>query len=102
MNRKNIRESEVESHLRRSVESIGGQCVKFIPDYKRGWPDRILIVPGGVLVWVETKRPVGGRLSAAQLLAHASLRRLGQRVEVVWSREDADRLVESLRAGAGT
>ena len=94
--KKDIRESEVEGHLRRSVESTGGQCVKFLPDYKRGWPDRILLLPGGALVWVETKRPVGGKLSAAQLVAHELLRRMGQRVEMVWTKEEADRLVESL------
>lgn len=44
MKKKDIRESEVEGHLRRSVESMGGQCVKFLPDYKRGWPDRILLL----------------------------------------------------------
>ena len=96
MKKKDIRESEVEGHLRRSVESRGGQCVKFLPDYKRGWPDRILLLPGGGMVWVETKRPVGGKPSAAQLMAHQSLRKLGFRVEVVWSLEEVDRLVESL------
>lgn len=96
MNRKDILESEVEGFLRRYAESSGGQCVKFLPDYKRGWPDRILLLPGGVSVWVETKRPVGGRLSPAQLVAHEHLRRLGQRVELVWTKEEADRLVRSL------
>jgi len=94
--KKDILESEVEGHLRTRAEQVGGQCVKFLPDYKRGWPDRILLLPGGVSVWVETKRPVGGRLSASQLLAHEVLRRLGQRVELVWTKEEADRLVESL------
>jgi len=70
--------------------------VKFLPDYKRGWPDRILLLPAGRLVWVETKRPEGGRLSSAQLVAHEQLRRMGQRVELVWTKEAADRLVESL------
>ena len=94
--KKDILESEVEGHLRRITEAHGGQCVKFIPDYKRGWPDRILLLPGGVLVWVETKRPVGGKPSAGQLLAHELLRRMGQRVEMVWTKEEADRLVELL------
>ena len=96
MSKKNVLESEVESHLRRSAESTGGLCVKFLPDYKRGWPDRILLLPAGRLVWVETKRPEGGRLSSAQLVAHEQLRRMGQRVELVWTKEAADRLVESL------
>lgn len=93
---KQVRESEIESYLRRLVESLDGECVKFIPDYKRGWPDRILLLPDGTLIWVETKRPVGGSLSPAQLVAHVQLRRLGQRVEVVWTKEDADRLIGEL------
>ena len=96
MRKSDILESEVESHLRKLVERAGGQCVKFIPDYKRGWPDRILLLPGGTLVWVETKRPEGGKVASAQKVAHLILRRLGQRVELVWTKEEADRLVESL------
>ena len=92
------RETEVEAYLRKKVEAAGGVCKKFIPDFARGWPDRIVVLPG-VLVWVETKRPVDGRLSPGQLVAHEDLRRLGQRVEVVWSKEQAQRLVEMLTAG---
>ena len=98
---KDVLESRVESHLRKKAESMGGMCVKFIPDFARGFPDRILLLPGGVIVWVETKRPVGGRLDGAQNVAHVLLRRLGQRVDVVWSREDADQLLKSLSGGVG-
>lgn len=89
-------ESEVESYLRKLVERRGGVCIKFLPDYSRGFPDRILLLPGGKLTWVEMKRPQGGRLSPAQKVQHVLLRRLGQRVEVVWSKEQADALVKSL------
>lgn len=91
-----VAEHEVESYLRRRVEAQGGKCVKFVPDFARGFPDRIVILPHGVLVWVETKRPVGGVLDPYQNLQHTVLRRLGQRVEVVWSKEDADNLLASL------
>lgn len=89
-------ESSVEQHLRRRVEERGGRCVKFDPGSYRGWPDRVVLLPGGALVWVETKRPRGGRVSPSQLLAHEQLRRLGQRVEVVWTKGEADALLERL------
>lgn len=89
-------ESEVESHLRTVAEKAGGLCIKFIPDYKRGFPDRILILPEGKLVWVETKRPEGGRVSGAQRVSHEVLRRLGQRVYLVLTKEQADTLVREL------
>lgn len=89
-------ESEVERYLRERVESVGGKCIKFLPDFSRGYPDRILMLPHGILVWVEMKRPVGGRVDPAQNVAHTILRRLGQRVEVVWSKEEADGLIRRL------
>ena len=93
---KNQLENEVEGHLRRRVEKVGGVCVKFLPDFARGVPDRIVLLPRGVLVWVETKRPQGGVLSPAQKVQHVLLRRLGQRVEVVWTKDQADALIDSL------
>jgi len=91
-----MREREVEAHLRKSVERAGGRCEKFIPDNDAGMPDRIVMLPGGILVWVETKKPVGGEVSKLQLLQHSRLRRIGQRVEVVWTKEQADALVDEL------
>ena len=91
-----MREREVEGYLRRRVEAHGGECRKFIPEQDPGYPDRIVMLPGGVLVWVETKKPSGGRVSPLQKLRHKELRALGQRVEVVWTKEQADALVEEL------
>ena len=89
------RESEVEACLRQKAEVRGGVCKKFLPDYSRGWPDRIVLLPGGVQCWVETKTR-GGVLSGAQLVAHEDLRRLGQQVAVVWTKEQAAALIEML------
>lgn len=92
-----VSEAEVEAHLTRLVrDEVSGECVKFIPDYKRGFPDRLVILPGGRLVWVETKRPQGGRVSGAQRVAHEKLHRMGHRVELVWTKEQAEELVARL------
>ena len=87
-------EREVESYLVRRVEEMGGMCPKF--ESVRGWPDRIVILPGGILAWVETKRPVGGALSPAQLVVHEQLWRVGQSVYVARSQEEVDVLLERL------
>ena len=89
-------ESSVEQYLRRKVEAAGGRCVKFDPGTYRGWPDRIVLLPCGVIVWVETKRPTGGRVAPAQRIVHEELLRLGQRVVIVWSKEEVDELLEYL------
>ena len=98
---KNQLENEVEGHLRRRVEKAGGLCVKFLPDFARGFPDRIVLLPGGVLVWVETKRPQGGVLSPVQKVQHVLLRRPGQRVARAPTKDQADDLIDSL-VGTGT
>ena len=87
-------EREVEGYLVRRVEEMGGMCPKF--ESVRGWPDRIVILPGGILAWVETKRPVGGTPSPAQLVVHEQLWRVGQSVYVARSQEEVDVLLELL------
>lgn len=90
-------ERDVEAYLRTRVEQAGGLCVKFIPDLVTGMPDRVVILPGGVVVWVETKKPKGGSVSEVQKYRHRKLRALGQAVEVCWTKEDADAIVERYR-----
>ena len=91
-----VRENEVEGYLRKQVEALGGECVKFHPYDMPGYPDRIVMLPGGVLVWAETKKPKGGRVSKLQKFRHEQLRKLGQDVFVVWTKEQADELVAYL------
>lgn len=97
-----VREREVEMYLIRCAQSVGGRCEKFSPDHRAGWPDRILILPQGRLVWVELKKPKGGRLSDLQLHAHKILRDLGQRVAVVWTKDQAEELIADTLAAPGT
>lgn len=91
----------MEAYLRERVEARGGECVKFDPSLMPGMPDRILMLPGGVLVWVETKKPVGGRVSSLQKYRHRQLRALGQRVELVWTKGEAEALVAELAGASG-
>ena len=90
-----MRERDVESYLIKRVESIGLKCLKFIPDQVNGMPDRIIMLPGSRVLWVELKTK-GGKLSEIQKLRHAELAKLGQDVVVVWSKEQADELVSRL------
>jgi len=88
-----VSEGEVERYFTSQVLQRGGLCVKFLPDYARGFPDRIAVFPDGSVIWVELKRPHGGRVSVAQKVAHVRLRKLHQRVEIVTSKAEADALL---------
>lgn len=61
-----ILEQEIEKQLRKKVEKYGGRCLKWVCPGWSGVPDRIILLPGGLVHFVETKRPKGGRYSAMQ------------------------------------
>ena len=90
------RERDVESYFNRKVEALGLKIYKFIPDCRNGMPDRLVTLPDSRVVWVEMKT-VGGRLSELQKLRHHELAVSGQVVLTVWTKEQADEVVEQLR-----
>ena len=59
-------EKDIERKLRRMVESRGGWCLKWVCPGWSGVPDRIILLPGGLVMFVELKRPKGGKYSAMQ------------------------------------
>jgi G:T-mismatch repair DNA endonuclease (very short patch repair protein) len=91
-----MREREVESHLTKLCEAAGLPIYKFVPDQAPGMPDRMILLPGQRVVWVELKKPVGGRVAKLQQYRHKVLREAGHRVVVVWSKEQAEELVAEL------
>lgn len=81
-------ERDIERKLRRMVKARGGLCLKWVCPGWAGVPDRIVLLPGGRICFVETKRPKGGRLSQLQKKWHEILARLGFDVYVIWDAED--------------
>ena len=92
----NMREREVESYLNKLCEAAGLPIYKFVPDQAPGMPDRIICLPDERVCWVETKKPVGGKVARLQQYRHRKLREAGQRVEVVFTKEQASELVAEL------
>ena len=91
-----ILERDVERRLVSEVGKMGGWCVKFIPDNMRGMPDRLCLFPEGRVLWVETKRPEGGRLAPMQVHRHRQLRSLGFEVAVCWTEDDVLKVLTEL------
>lgn len=86
-------EKDVENYLGKQVGKRNGRCLKFIPDIDNGMPDRIVLLPGGTLIWVELKNGTGEQARKLQRMQHRKLRELGQRVEVIHTKEEVDRLM---------
>lgn len=91
-------EKEIEAKLRDMVESHGGLCLKWVCPGWAGVPDRIILLPGGWVIFAETKRPKGGRLSARQKWWGRTLIRLGFRYYTVWTMSDVAALDTVIRA----
>lgn len=69
-------ESEIEARLRKSIQSIGGLCLKLVTPNFTGIPDRLILLPGGIILFAETKRP-GEKERARQKYVQGQLRDLG-------------------------
>ncbi|MBG6240455.1 MAG: VRR-NUC domain-containing protein [Candidatus Symbiopectobacterium sp. Clec_Harlan] len=80
-----IRESTIEKHLVAEVKKAGGIAYKFVSPGRHAVPDRIVLLPGGRLVFVECKAP-GKAPRADQQREHARLRALGFTVVVLDSK----------------
>lgn len=50
-------EKSIENVLRQAVEDEGGLCLKWVCPGHKGVPDRMLLFPGGIIAFVELKRP---------------------------------------------
>lgn len=81
-------ENAVEKYLRLEVKKLRGSCPKL--QLLTGWPDRLVLLPGARLFFVETKRPKGGKMEPLQPQVHAMLRSLGFRVYVCKTKEEVD------------
>ncbi len=71
-----MREKAIELQLARAVKKIGGMCPKFISPGTDGMPDRIVLLPGCRIGFVEVKAP-GKEPRPLQVMRHRQLRALG-------------------------
>lgn len=86
MSRSDYLEDDVENDLTDGVESLGGLCLKIKLLGRIGFPDRLVLLPGGRVIFVELKKP-RGKVASWQSRFHTKLRELGFTVEVLWTRE---------------
>ena len=88
-------EKEIERKLVNAVRNAGGMCPKYVSPGMDGMPDRLVLMPGGRLAFVETKAP-GKKPRPLQLHRHAQLRALGFDVYVVDKPEQIGEVLKSV------
>lgn len=84
-----LKESEIEGWLKSRIEKKGGLFIKFTSPGNDGVPDRIVMLPGGRIVFLELKT-MHGKLSAVQKYQIGRLLKLNAEVAVIFGADAAE------------
>jgi streptogramin lyase len=90
-------EKEVETYLIKQVEGKGGKAYKFVSPAHRGVADRIVVLPGGAVWFVEVKTDTG-RLSPLQEIFRRDITELGCNYVCVYGAAEVDTFLRYVRA----
>lgn len=93
-----MNEKLIEQYLRDQVKMIGGKAYKFVSPGNAGVPDRLVLLPGGKVVFVELKA-LGKKPTNLQQTQIRRIRALGFMVCVIDSKKDVDELIMQARNG---
>ena len=88
-------EKDIERYLVRRAIEHGGKAYKWVSPGHVGVADRIVLLPGGVVWFVELKT-VKGCLSPLQQVFAADMRRMGMNYIVIRSKEEVDQWILDL------
>ena len=86
------RERDIEAYLKRELEALGCYFLKWVSPGNAGVPDRILILPIGVVAFIEVKTDTG-RLSGLQHTWKVRLRTKGCAVLTIYGQDEAEAFV---------
>lgn len=90
-----MREKAIEGKLVQMVKASGGIAPKFVSPGFAGMPDRIVLLPGGHIGFVEVKAP-GEKPRPLQLARHGLLRRLGFKVFVLDDEQQIGEILDEI------
>lgn len=92
-----MREAKIEQIFTHLINSRGGLCLKFTSASMNGVPDRIVLLPGGRIVFIEFKTP-GAKPRPLQLRRIEQFRRLGFTVHIIDNPTTAKEVADALLA----
>lgn len=93
-----MREKETEHKLVKAVKASGGIAPKLVSPGFDGMPDRLILLPGGVMAFAELKAP-GKKPRPLQLARHRLLRNLGFKVYIIDDPEQITKMLATITKG---
>lgn len=90
-----VSEKVIEQYLVESAKQNGLLCLKYSNPNQSGYPDRLLVLPSGRVIWVELKSK-GRKPTKLQQLRHERLACMDHRVYVIDSKSDIDKLINGI------
>lgn len=90
-----MREKDIEKALTLEVKKRGGLALKFVSPVMAGVPDRIIIMEGGRIAFVEIKAP-GKKMRPIQVKRKIQLEALGLRVYCIDSKEQIGGVLDEI------
>jgi len=91
-----MREKTIEHKLTIAAKNMGGIALKFVSPGFDGMPDRIVLIPDGLIGFVEVKAP-GEKPRPLQIARHGLLRRLGFKVYVLDDEQQIGGILDEIR-----
>jgi hypothetical protein len=92
-----MREKTTEQKLSRMVKAAGGIALKFISPGYDGVPDRLVLLSGGKIAFIELKAP-GKKMRPLQVKRKRQLEVLGFLVYCIDNLEQIGEILDEIRA----
>lgn len=91
-----MQEKDVEKYLKEQVAAqLHGKAMKWVSPGNNGVPDRLVIVPGGRIYFVELKAP-GEEPRKLQKYIHEQMREMGCVVLTIDTKEKVDSFIKAV------
>ncbi len=89
-----VSEKAIERYLVKQAKINGLLCLKYSNPNMVGYPDRLLVLPGGGVIWVELKSK-GRKPTKIQQMRMTELTGMGHLVRVIDNKPDIDELINT-------
>lgn len=90
-----VSEKSIERYLVEQAKQNGWLCLKYSNPNMVGYPDRLLVLPDGGVVWVELKSR-GRKPTRMQQIRMTELAGMGHRVYVIDNKTTVDELIKTI------